>query len=132
MDLPDSWQRYLDGDNEPRTFWAIALSKSHNVFYASYLLFHVVCGLANYPIKRIVNPDPDHDLRSAMVSWLILFGTYPASVWKVLLGLALLRVVRQANYVGFWAVVGLVARWGPRHELSVIESEDELGSDYEM
>jgi hypothetical protein len=32
-DLPDSWRRCLDVDNNPRTFWEIAFSKSHNVFY---------------------------------------------------------------------------------------------------
>jgi hypothetical protein len=73
------------------------------------LLFHVVWKLANYPIKRIVNPDPEFDLCGAMVNGMILFGTYPAPVWDLLLGLVLLRVVRQANYVGFWAVVGLVS-----------------------
>jgi hypothetical protein len=81
----------------------------------------VVCGLANYPIKRIVNPDLEYDLRSAMLNELMFFGTYPASVWEVLLGLALLRVVRQANYVGFWAVVGLVAWWGGRRKMFGIE-----------
>jgi hypothetical protein len=128
IDLPNSWRRYLDGDNDPRTFWAIAFSKSHNVFFASYLVFHVVCGLVDYPIKRIVNPDPEYDLRGAIVHGLILFGTYRASVWEVLLGLALLRVVRQANYVCFWAVVRLVARSGRRRETVGNESEDELGS----
>ncbi|KAF1840179.1 uncharacterized protein K460DRAFT_421172 [Cucurbitaria berberidis CBS 394.84] len=112
IDMPNSWRRYLNGDNDLRTFWDIAFSKSHNILCASYLLFHVVCGLANYSIKRMVNPDPEYALRSAMVNGLILFGTYPASIWEVLLGLALLRVVRQANYVGFWVVVGLVEWWG--------------------
>jgi hypothetical protein len=125
-DLPHSWRRYLDGNNDPRTFWAVAFSKSQIVCYASYLLFYTVCGLANYPIKRMVNPNPTHDLRSAMVHWLVLFGTYPVSGWEVLLGLALLRVVRQANYVGFWAVVGLVERWRGRRGMVGVESEDGL------
>lgn len=42
VDLPDSWRRYLDGGNDPRTVWAIVFSKSHNVLHTSYLLFHVV------------------------------------------------------------------------------------------
>jgi hypothetical protein len=132
IDLPNSWRRYLDSDNHPRTFWAIAFSKSHNVLYNSYLLFDVIYGLANYLIKRMVNPDPEYDLRSAMMNGLILFGRYPASVWEVLLGLAPLRIVRQANCVDFWAVVGLVAWWGTRREMIGIESDDELGSGFEM
>jgi hypothetical protein len=109
-DLPNSWRCYLDGGNDPTTFWAIAFSKSHNVLFASHLLFHLVWRLANYPLKKIVNPAPEYDSYSAIVNGPILFGTYPASVWEVLLGLALLRVVRQANYVGFWAVVRLLER----------------------
>jgi hypothetical protein len=73
------------------------------------LLFTVVCGLANYPIKHRVTPDPEHDLCSAMVKGPIFFVMYPASPWEVLLELLLLRVVGQANHVDFWAVVGLVA-----------------------
>jgi hypothetical protein len=72
----------------------------------------VISGLAIYPIKRMVNPDldPGYDLRRAMVNGLILFGRYLASVCEVLLRLALLRVVRQANYVGFWVVFRMMAR----------------------
>lgn len=49
----------------------------------------------------MIDPDLKYDWCGAIVNGLILFGTYPASGWEVLLGLALLRVVRQANYVGF-------------------------------
>jgi hypothetical protein len=132
IDLPNSWRRYLDSDDNLRTFWAATFSKSHILLYASSFVFHVFCGLANYSIKCIVNPDPDYNLRSAMVNGLILFGTYPASFWNMFMGLALLRVVRQANYVGFWLMVGLVARWRGKREMVGTESEDELGSGYEI
>jgi hypothetical protein len=128
IDWPNSWRRYLDGNDNPRTFWTVAFSKSHTVLYVSYFVFHVFCGFANYSIKRMVNPDPEYNLRSAMVNGLILFGTYSASVWEVFMGLALLRVVRQANYVGFWVMVRLVARCRGRHEMVGTEIEDELGS----
>ncbi|KAJ4375798.1 hypothetical protein N0V83_001075 [Neocucurbitaria cava] len=67
IDLPNSWQRYLDGDNEPRTLWAIACTKSLKVFFAVDLLFSVVCGLAYYLIKRIVNPDAEYDLCDPLI-----------------------------------------------------------------
>jgi hypothetical protein len=78
----------------------------------------------------MVNPAPEDNLRSAMLSGRILFGTNPVSLWEALLGLALLRVVRQANYVSFWALVELVTRWRG-HGLVCIEIEDAPGSAYE-
>lgn len=130
-DLPSSWRRYLlNGENEARSPLAMALSKAYVFivalyFQALYLLFHVVCGLANYLIKRAINPDPEYNLQGAMLGVMVFFGTYPASAPGLYLGMLLLRVVRQANYVGVWAVVGLVARWRAERGRVSMESEDE-------
>jgi hypothetical protein len=98
-------------------------SKSHKVIYASHVLFYVVCGVSNYFTKRMVNPDPKYDYRSAMTNGSVLFGTSSASVGEVLLAMALSRIVRQANYVGFWAVVGQVERWMKRRQMGGSQSE---------
>jgi hypothetical protein len=118
MNMPDSWRRYLDGDRYSKMF-----SKSHKVIYASHVLFYVVCGVSNYFTKRMVNPDPKYDYRSAMTNGSVLFGTSSASVGEVLLAMALSRIVRQANYVGFWAVVGQVERWMKRRQMGGSQSE---------
>lgn len=54
-----SWRRYLDGDTEPRDFFPILFSKSMTDENALCMLFPVIGGCLNYPIKRIVNPNPD-------------------------------------------------------------------------
>jgi hypothetical protein len=118
VDLSNSWRRYLDNDKYPRMF-----SKSRITLYASYALFYVVCGFANYSIKRMVNPDPKYDFCSAFTNGSVLFGTSSATVGEVLLAMALSRVLRQANYVGFWAVADYVKRWRDRCQIVGTESE---------
>jgi hypothetical protein len=131
VDVPDSWRGYLDGESGLRTGWAVGFTKSHGVFHASCLVFHVVCGLVNYLIKLMVNPELDHNLCSAMLNWHVLFGTYPRLVRGAFLGLALLRVVRQANYVGFWVVAGLLKRRRGKWGIIDVESENKIASGLE-
>lgn len=113
--------------------WRGELSKRCLVGVVECVVFQVVCGVVAYGIKSVVNPDPECGVLCGMVGGMVLFGGYPASMWEVVLGLALLRVVRQANYVGFWALVALARRWGlVRCEGSDIESKSESGSGYRI
>ncbi|EUC45206.1 hypothetical protein COCMIDRAFT_26614 [Bipolaris oryzae ATCC 44560] len=79
-------------------WWYGGLGKECLVGFAECVVFQVVCGVAACGIKSVVNPDPECGLLCSMVGGMVLFGGYPASVWEAVLGLALLRVVRQANY----------------------------------
>jgi hypothetical protein len=73
-----------------------------------YMLFPVISGILNYPIKRTVNPSPDSESFFALAAGYNVFFEQPLdSPWKIVLGLALLRVARQANYLAFWVVAGV-------------------------
>jgi hypothetical protein len=110
-DLPRSWRRYLDGDTEPRGFFSILFSKPMIVDTLLHVLFHVIGGYLNYPIKRIVNPDPDGgSFLILATNCNIFFEMSLDSPWTVFLGLGLLRVVRQANYLAFWVIVRVLER----------------------
>jgi hypothetical protein len=134
LTMPERWRRWLDGDTERpciTNFWSLAYIRSHVVLVASWFVFGLVGGLANYPIECFVDSVSEHDLQSARTNVFVLLGAsskFP--LWQGFLGLALLRVVRQANHVGFWAVVGVLERW--RRKRGVVgESEDELECGYE-
>lgn len=128
LDLPNTCRYNPNSDNEPRTFWASC--RPYCAFSASCLLFHAVGGLANYLIKCMVNPDPRCDWISAMMNGLVFFGSYQASYWELILGFALLRAVRQANYVGFWVVVEFVKRLRASREMADVERKIGLESRY--
>jgi hypothetical protein len=76
-------------------------SRPINLHMGQWLLFWTIGGLANFLLKRMVDPSSNDgkDLLWAMTSTNILFTTENA--WMVFLNLPLLRVVRQANHVGF-------------------------------
>lgn len=114
-------------------WWRGGLSKECLVRFAERVVFQVVCGVVAYGVKSVVNTDPEGGILCGMVGGMVLFGGYPGSEWEVVLGLALLRVVRQANYVCFWAVVGLARQWRlVRCERGNVESKSESGSGYGM
>jgi hypothetical protein len=107
-DLPRSWRRYLDGDTEPRGPLPTLFSRLMIVEIILYMLFPVISGCLNYPIKHIVNHSPDGESIFALTAGYNVFFEKPLdSPWKIVLGLALLRVARQANYLAFWAVAGV-------------------------
>jgi hypothetical protein len=116
LTMPERWRRWLDGDTEPpciTNFWSMKYIRSHVVLVASWFVFGLVGGLANYPIECFVDPASGHGLQSARTNVFVLLGASSKSpLWQGFLGLALLRVVRQANYVGFWTVVGVLGRRG--------------------
>lgn len=83
-------------------------SKSNGLYVGQWLLFWMTGGLANFLLKRMVDPslNDGKDLLWALASTHVFFTSEKA--WTPFLHLLLLRVVRQANHVGFWAVVGAV------------------------
>jgi len=85
--------------------------KSNALHIGKWLLFWVIGGLANFLLKRMVDPSPSDgkDLLWAMTGTNVFFTLENA--WTLFLHLPLLRVVRQANHVGFWAAVGVVEWW---------------------
>ncbi len=80
-----------------------------------WLLFWINSGLANILLKRMVDPSSNYGevLLWAMTSTCVLFTT--EDLW-LLLNVPLLRVVRQANHVGFWTFVEVMEWWEARAE----------------
>jgi hypothetical protein len=95
---------------KPVWFWPGTASKSVAVYVVQFGLFWVICVVVNYSMKLVINPEPGWNFVPAIENLMVLFGKYPAPLWNIFLGQNLLRVVRQANHVAFWAVVGLVKR----------------------
>ena len=91
-------------------------TKPHGLHIFQWLLFWIIGGLVNVLLKRIVNPSSNgwKDLLLAITSTHVFFTTECA--WTLFVHLALLRVVRQANHVGFWFMVGVVEWWKARAE----------------
>jgi hypothetical protein len=99
-------------------------TNSNGLYVGQWLLFWIIGGLANLHLKRMVDPswNDGKDLLWAMLSTNVLFTT--ENVWTLFLHLPLLRVVRQANHVASWAMVGLMEWWNMR-----AEARDESASD---
>lgn len=116
-ELPESWRHYLNGDYCPLKLWKMFCTESQIVFLVLLYLFYAICGLSVYPIDHVINPEPQYGLHTGGKRWTILFGPSSRSAWEnILVWFMLFRVVRQANYVGFWTVVGLVTRWSEGRE----------------
>jgi hypothetical protein len=64
-------------------------------------------------INRVTDTMREYSMRSTQARELTLLGTHSPPSWEVLMvWWVLLRVVRQADYVAFWALVGLVSWCG--------------------
>jgi hypothetical protein len=83
-------------------------SKAFGLYFVQWLIFWVINGLANVLLKRVVDPswNEGKGLWMAMTSVNVLFTT--ENVWQLFLNVPLLRVVRKANHVAFWALAGVV------------------------
>ncbi|CAO2655585.1 Nn.00g043880.m01.CDS01 [Neocucurbitaria sp. VM-36] len=101
--LHDRYARYLNSDTEPGGFTALR-SKSNRTVYMLMPLFFVINGCLNYGIKRMVNPSHDSENFLRLVGSVnVLFRV--DSTTKLYLGVGLLRVARQTNFLAFWTAI---------------------------
>ena len=103
----DELRRVLQHNLRKLCFWYIG----------QWLLFYPISSLANILLQSLVGPSPNGwwDLFCAFSSLNVLFKAEESlALPALLLHLLMLKVVRQANYVVFWAVVGMLQRWKAR------------------
>jgi hypothetical protein len=91
-------------DIETNDLFATVFNKSHGIYLFAAMLFYVVSGYLNSLIKLVVNPSLDAENISVLMSSVnILYNA--TNTGTAFLGLQMLRVVRQTNFVAIWGVI---------------------------
>ncbi len=96
----------------PRNGWFSrdALTRHGVDMFVYFAPFHLV-GMAFlcYPLKRLVNPDPDGDrFPLGFAMWWMLFN--PTNSFAFVLGMKLQRPIRLLNRILFWSIVDGVGK----------------------
>lgn len=82
--------------------------------WVTLISFSMVYMFLHWAVKSLVKQDPrGFDWRAVVTRANVLFKTEGA-LCKAFLGIALLRVVRQAAFAVCWKIVGLLRRWEGR------------------
>jgi hypothetical protein len=83
-------------------------SKAYGLFLVQWLVFLIIGGLMNVGLKRAIDPSWNDfpGLWHAMVMKNVLFTS--ENLFLLVLDVLMLRIVRQANHVAFWALMDVV------------------------
>jgi hypothetical protein len=78
-------------------------TKTHGIFILATLFFYIISGCLSYLTKRLVNPSLESE--NIFVLMPSINGLYNVTTLGfAFLGLRMLRVVRQANFIAFWGI----------------------------